>query len=336
MDTRNNTIDIARGIAIILVVIGHSGICEYPWNIIFFFHMPLFFFISGCFFKPLDNWSVIEYLKRLKWKRVYKTFVQYSLLFLTATPILYYYGLSNTHIDSFSNLLKSIELILRFRTATVDLLNTFWFMPVLFFTHAFALLLTQIFKSKKWIILTILIIYLIGRYCFVNGYKEPYDFSRILYLSSFYLLGYCSYPYLKMMKRGWYVPLLSFAIILILSLIPNLVFNIEILYLLAALSGILITIHLSMKLEKGKTTTILKVMGKHTMGIYIFHPLIMKITELCLAQLGLVVYTTGWPGANPITNYWWLFTFMGIIIPIIFIKLRPKFRVFTKIAYNNK
>lgn len=50
---RDKSIDIARGLAIILVVVGHSGINQYFWNLIYFFHMPLFFFISGCFFRPL-------------------------------------------------------------------------------------------------------------------------------------------------------------------------------------------------------------------------------------------------------------------------------------------
>lgn len=39
---RNNIIDIAKGIGIILVVAGHS--MEWPKNFIYLFHMPLFFF----------------------------------------------------------------------------------------------------------------------------------------------------------------------------------------------------------------------------------------------------------------------------------------------------
>ena len=45
-------IDIAKGIAILFVIIGHTipdGIVK---NIIYSFHMPVFFFLSGFFFKP--------------------------------------------------------------------------------------------------------------------------------------------------------------------------------------------------------------------------------------------------------------------------------------------
>lgn len=60
MDTREETylnwIDIVKGIGIILVVIGHSfrpgmrlesHVCEFIYQFIYFFHMPLFFAVSG-------------------------------------------------------------------------------------------------------------------------------------------------------------------------------------------------------------------------------------------------------------------------------------------------
>ena len=51
-------IDIAKGISIFLVIIGHTapfGILER--NIIFSFHMPLFFILSGYHFKIAQNWD---------------------------------------------------------------------------------------------------------------------------------------------------------------------------------------------------------------------------------------------------------------------------------------
>ena len=44
---RINWIDQAKGIGILLVVIGHMNIPQDLSKIIFSFHMPLFFFISG-------------------------------------------------------------------------------------------------------------------------------------------------------------------------------------------------------------------------------------------------------------------------------------------------
>lgn len=48
MNNRIKTIDIAKGLGILLVVIGHSmQTGSYPMRVIWTFHMPLFFFLSG-------------------------------------------------------------------------------------------------------------------------------------------------------------------------------------------------------------------------------------------------------------------------------------------------
>ena len=46
MSNRNLLVDVAKGIGIVLVVLGHSGI-EFGHYLIYMFHMPLFFFLSG-------------------------------------------------------------------------------------------------------------------------------------------------------------------------------------------------------------------------------------------------------------------------------------------------
>lgn len=50
MSQRDITIDIAKGIGIFLVVLGHVPIPMWLATPIYIFHMPLFFFLSGMFF----------------------------------------------------------------------------------------------------------------------------------------------------------------------------------------------------------------------------------------------------------------------------------------------
>jgi len=45
--------DILKGIGILLVIICHAGLGGFPKEVIYTFHMPLFFFASGCFFKDM-------------------------------------------------------------------------------------------------------------------------------------------------------------------------------------------------------------------------------------------------------------------------------------------
>lgn len=47
-------LDYAKVIGILLMIYGHGGLCGDLRNYIYSFHMPMFFFISGMFYKPLS------------------------------------------------------------------------------------------------------------------------------------------------------------------------------------------------------------------------------------------------------------------------------------------
>ncbi len=61
--TRDAGIDIAKGIAILSIVAGHLGV---GWinSIVFTFHVPLFFILSGYFFKDREG-VIKKYAQRL-------------------------------------------------------------------------------------------------------------------------------------------------------------------------------------------------------------------------------------------------------------------------------
>ena len=51
MENRDLTIDIGKGIAIILMCVGHSYVCTFLDTFIYLFHMAFFFMMSGYFFR---------------------------------------------------------------------------------------------------------------------------------------------------------------------------------------------------------------------------------------------------------------------------------------------
>lgn len=61
MNKRNATIDVAKGLGILLVVLGHNALLDRergePFRVVFSFHMPLFFFLLFIllFHWPLQN-----------------------------------------------------------------------------------------------------------------------------------------------------------------------------------------------------------------------------------------------------------------------------------------
>ncbi len=64
MSKRIEYIDIARGIGILLVVLGHNDfslVSPFAYKVIYSFHMPLFFFLSGYFLNPtIGIWSFFK------------------------------------------------------------------------------------------------------------------------------------------------------------------------------------------------------------------------------------------------------------------------------------
>lgn len=74
---RNNTIDITKGIGILLVIIGHTaGNVLGIGHVIYSFHMPLFFILAGYFYKREDvNVRVCKDTKRLVYPYLFSVFL---------------------------------------------------------------------------------------------------------------------------------------------------------------------------------------------------------------------------------------------------------------------
>ena len=64
MSKRIEYIDIARGIGILLVVMGHNDfavVSPFLYKLIYSFHMPLFFFLSGYFLNSATGfWPFVK------------------------------------------------------------------------------------------------------------------------------------------------------------------------------------------------------------------------------------------------------------------------------------
>lgn len=90
MKERNNSIDIARGIGIILLVLGHivTG-NSYLFNWIFSFHMPLFFFLSGMCVKEekIHHARFLPYVNTRAKKRLLPYFMIVTMGFLVCMCI---------------------------------------------------------------------------------------------------------------------------------------------------------------------------------------------------------------------------------------------------------
>lgn len=99
MNERNETLDVCKGIGILCVIIGHLVYWGTPLSkFVFGFHMPLFFFISGIFFRPDRDKSFADQIKRL-WLKLGAPFFVFTVL---ALPV--YLFRSDISISSMSGI----------------------------------------------------------------------------------------------------------------------------------------------------------------------------------------------------------------------------------------
>jgi len=114
-------IDVARGIGIVLVVLGHTGINANIGKWIFSFHMPLFFFISGLVFHATNTTTFVEFTKK-RLKSWVMPYILYTLLIIS------FWALIASRGQSLWGYIRSVLLMgWGYNSTTLAL----WFIPVL-------------------------------------------------------------------------------------------------------------------------------------------------------------------------------------------------------------
>lgn len=153
--------DIAKGIGIILVVIGHQNIPHSVTNWIFSFHMPLFFILSGFFFSSKRKFY--EIFKR----RVKSLIIPY--VFFYALNFILFCFLRDNYYSSFSfSIGQNLAL---------------WFLPVLFLSE----LLIKLSYNYRFSFTFVCFIYSI-----INSYFSLFEnqiFNLLLWGCSLYGIG---------------------------------------------------------------------------------------------------------------------------------------------------
>lgn len=122
---RDLTLDLAKAICIILMVIGHSGCPDYLHRFIYMFHMPCFFFISGY----LLNDKYLTNLKTGLWRKIkgsYYPFVKWSVIFLLLHNVFAYLHIYDTSYSLKEISIKAVRILTM--TGSEQLLGGFWFL----------------------------------------------------------------------------------------------------------------------------------------------------------------------------------------------------------------
>lgn len=154
--------DIAKGIGIILVVLGHISYISLPLRyFIISFHMPLFFVVSGmlmCITKE-ENKNPGEYI-RAKLKRIGLPYLGYSLMYLLIeTAYMYITGTVN-----YWTIVQNAWL-----TVCLYGNSVLWFLPSMFFG---GLIFYFIRRHCSHIMTVIIVLILTAASYFINSYLQ--------------------------------------------------------------------------------------------------------------------------------------------------------------------
>jgi Fucose 4-O-acetylase and related acetyltransferases len=351
MDSTNETkvlgrveyMDILKGLAIILVVMGHcSGKGE---NIIYLFHMPLFFIISGYFYKEESINRPIQFIKK-RLKSLYLPFIKYEFLFLILHNIFikinFYNSKANIPQQYYTIhdfIVNSIRIL--FFDSTELLLSPFWFLTALFLTSILffliSIVITKVISNNKREpvrALLVIILFFVGNYLTkhsininfsLNG-KETFNVSLVALLM--YYIGFLYKKYEKFIKMNIVCAGITIIVLYISSkfslridmrvnMYPNLI-----MFVVNSVLGTYFMIYISKKISTlNYKLKLLKYIGLNTTAIMALHLTSFKIIGLLEIKIyKLPMYMLGNFGAIQGGGQWWiLYTLAGVMVPILIV-----------------
>lgn len=278
-------LDIARGIAILLMIIGHVIDKGWKRDVIFSFHMPLFIIISGMFYKERD-------LKTFLVNIIKKLILPYLIVLLITNLIQSYFIENNKDIiQILKNYLIQISYSYSYIKIKTDVksIGVIWFFPFLAIIRTIFYTLKKVTKEDD--VLLFLMCIFISYIGYILGQKGMWlVFSIDVALSSviFYYIGYFinknkvldnilrNKKLLLIILLIWMLGIKFGCIELAVRKYPGGLFS-----FITAICGTIIVLKISMIIEQ-KTKLMTKILawfGKNSMYILLIHRMEMSLVN---------------------------------------------------------
>jgi acyltransferase len=178
---RNRAADAARGIGILLVVWGHCS--ARGFSQIYAFHMPLFFFLSGCFLKLHEPWLLLVRKKSCRLLLPYWLFIFLSCF--------YYWALLALTGRWQTRSLAYLQDLVPFDS---QILNApLWFLVALFWATALYAAVRRLVTSELLVTAVVVALHLVARAAETQGVRVPLFLGRSFYEVVYLHLGYMAH-----------------------------------------------------------------------------------------------------------------------------------------------
>lgn len=318
---RDMTIDFLKGICIILMVVGHSGAPKWLHDIIYTFHMPVFFIISGFLFKPkyILEWKV--FLKR-KLIAIYWPFLLWTTIYIVIHNLFYNWEIYSNEYTTQNIKEQLVQGALMLKTE--QLLGGFWFLQALLFASVFSVIFLKIFGlSRKSIILGILI--LVGGAFSMSYFSlSKLYFNPVNFLSSGFFMFGILINNIIISKRYTYSLLVASIIFIAVEVgyFPVSILTCDYLtivpYFLIA-SCFSWSIIIICRTNGSSLSHSISKIGNRSLDILIFHFLVFKgITFLIVYYNDLPMkYMQSFPVVDISSWHWIVYSVCGIVISLL-------------------
>lgn len=280
---RDKSIDIAKGIGIILVVYAHL-VCPIKQEI-YLFHMPLFFLLSGYFFSAKNT------VKNFLLKKTRSLLLPFLLFYILSN--IYIYILENNHIS-----LKSYIYEMPYFLSPN---GSLWFLLSLFEIFVIHFLVEKYIHSRVLKFVIACVITFAGYLCAMNKIFCFYLPQACLGYIFFYLgsqMRQYNILHIRIISYVVIGSIISYCLGIILKvhtdISPLVIDRTYILFFLPALGGSLLTIYFSKILATKRHTNWLAYLGKNSLLIMCIHmPLISLSHQIVLPGLKIVYHLMG-------------------------------------------
>ena len=354
--TRDTTISIAKGIAIILMVVAHAEAPGWLCKFIFEFHMPLFFITAGYFFSLKYLNDEATFIKK-RVKGLYWPFVKWAVFFLIIHNWMFDLGILNetfgneaggvTHPYFWHQMQQNLwTIVTAMGGYDAFLCGAFWFFRGLFVASILYLIIYKVVlkllpsraAASTPYLICVLLLLLCGWKTYeglrvINLIQGGYrDMMGCFFFGCGFIFRQFVVRYQKVTARVYVsLPLtLVFAVIVFLFskyLTANMNWRSTYTQFLSlpvpALLGFLMTYNLSRWIDgtKGWLKRFLVYTGDHTLNIFIFHIISYKVVSL------LKIWYYGLDprqiGCHMVIHdysqqdlFWILYTIAGVGIPL--------------------
>lgn len=350
---KDTSISIAKGIAIIAVVLGHAGAPGNLSYLMYEFHMPLFFITAGYFFNLKYLEMEGEFVKR-RFKGLYVPFVKWSLLFLILYNVWFRIGFMNEQYGNSSGGLlhpyswhqlaqNAISICVNMSGYDVCLGGAFWFFRALLVASIAFLLCYKCLSRYKWskelttgvICLTALAAaaILVGFRLKITGLPQGgyRDIMGIFFFGTGFLYRSAE-PYLKQEKC--YFPIVIYLSVMIawcgLRLPAGMPFaprqtSAVFMMIPPAIAGFLLIHQVSKWLDRqpNRLRQFLVFCGNNTLYVFVFHFAVFKLVSLLkIGYYGMDYSRMGYyPVIHEHTDdyFWIVYTVAGVGLPLLWI-----------------